>query len=275
MLKKIISLFLIVLTVFSIVSITGCSKSNTSNQFRVGMECDYAPFNWTQADEGDGTVPISTGGYAGGYDVEIAKCIAKGLGKELVIVKTEWDGLIPALTSGRIDAVIAGMSPTEERKQTVNFSVPYYDSDLVIVVKKDGPYSNAASLSDFSGAKITGQLNTFHYTVIDQIPGVVQQTAMETFPAMIVALDSGKIDGYISERPGAVSAAASNPNLTFVEFSAGKGFTYSPEEVQIAVALDKKNKDLDKINSIINGITAQERENFMINALNNQPIVAE
>ena len=257
-----------------VISLGSCKKE-TVNEFRVGMECDYAPFNWTQADEGEGTVPIAAGGYAGGYDVEIAKRIAEGLGRELVIVKTEWDGLIPALTSGRIDAVIAGMSPTEERKQTVNFSDPYYDSDLVIVVKKDSAFAGATSIADFAGAKITAQLNTFHYTVIDQIAGVNQQTAMETFPAMIVALNSGAIDGYISERPGAVSAATSNPDLTFVEFSSGNGFSYAPEEVQIAVALDKKNDDLAKINEIIRGITAEQRENYMIDALNNQPLVSE
>jgi len=239
------------------------------------MECDYAPFNWTQADQGDGTVPLSAGGHAGGYDVEIAKRIAEGLGRELVIVKTEWDGLIPALTSGRIDAIIAGMSPTDERKQTVDFSVAYYDSDLVIVVRKDSVFAEAKLLSDFSGAKITGQLNTFHYTVIDQIPGVLIQTAMETFPAMMVALDSGRIDGYVSERPGAISAATANPNLTFVGFSSGNGFEYSPEEVEIAVALAKNSKDLAKINEIIRGISESERNEYMISALDNQPIVAD
>ena len=273
-LRRSLSIIMVIVMLLSITTMVACTKKS-SNEFRVGMECDYAPFNWTQTEETAGTVPISSGGYAGGYDVEIAKRIAQGLGKELVIVKIEWDGLTPALTSGRIDAIIAGMSPTEERKETVNFSVPYYDSDLVVVVLKDSEYASASSISDFSGARITGQLNTFHYTVIDQIPNVDIQTAMETFPAMIVALDSGKIDGYISERPGAVSAAASNPNITFVEFSSGNGFSYEPEEVQIAVALDKKNKDLDKINAIINGITTSERETYMINALNTQPLIAE
>ena len=101
--------------------------------------------------------------YAGGYDVEIAKKIAEGLGKELVIVKTEWDGLVPSLQSGKIDAIIAGMSPTEERKQTIDFSDNYYTSNFVMIVKKGGPYENATSIQDFRGAKITGQLNTSHY----------------------------------------------------------------------------------------------------------------
>ena len=64
------------------------------------------------------------------------KRVAKQLGKELVIVKTEWDGLTPALVSGKIDAIIAGMSPTEERKATIDFTDSYYDSQLVLVVKK-------------------------------------------------------------------------------------------------------------------------------------------
>ena len=79
------------------------------------------------------------------------------------------------------------MSPTAERMATIDFTDPYYESELVIVVRKDGAYAEATSLADFAGAKITGQLNTFHYTVIDQIPDVQKQTAMDTFPTMIVA----------------------------------------------------------------------------------------
>ncbi len=269
--KKILVLVLTLAFVASLVfAATGAAEE--AAQFRVGMECNYAPFNWTQTAEDEHTVPIPSGGFAGGYDVEIAKRIADGLGRELVIVKTEWDGLIPALMSGKIDAVIAGMSPTEERKVTVDFSDPYYESDLVVVVKKDGDYVGATTLEDFSGSKITGQLNTFHYTVIDQIPDVVKEPAMKTFPAMIVALQSGKIDGYISERPGAVSAAAANPDLAFVEFPEGQGFEASPEDVAIAVALVKENPDKDAINAIISGISKEERVQLMDDAVANQPV---
>jgi len=242
-------------------------------ELRVGMECNYAPFNWTQTDDSNGAVEISSGGYAGGYDVEIAKRIAEGLGRKLVIVKTEWDGLPPALTSGKIDAIIAGMSPTEERKVTIDFTDNYYTSELVIVVKKDSKFANATSLADFSGAKITGQLNTFHYTVIPQIPDVKQQTAMETFPAMIVALESGSIDGYISERPGAVSAMESNPDLTFVEFPAGQGFEASEDDVAVAVGIAKGQEDLIAgINEILAGISDEERQEIMNAAVKNQPV---
>ena len=251
------------------------STTATLGEFRVGLECNYAPFNWTQADQTEGTVEISSGGYAGGYDIEIAKRIAAGLGKKLVVVKTEWDGLIPAVNAGKIDAVIAGMSPTEERKVSVDFSDPYYESELVIVVQKDSKYASATSLADFSGAKITGQLNTFHYTVIDQIPSVNKQAAMETFPAMIVALEAGKIDGYVSELPGAVSAAASNPDLTYVKFAADKGFQASEEDVAVSVAVKKGNTDLAKINEILKGISKEEREKLMNDAVKNQPVNEE
>ena len=165
-------------------------------------------------DDSNGGVKIEgSAEYAGGYDVEIAKKIAKDLGKELVIAKTEWDGLVPALTSGKVDAIIAGMSPTAKRKETIDFSDNYYKSDLVMVVKKGGKYDAATSIQDFKGAKITAQLNTFHYSVIDQIKGVSKETAMDNFPTMRVALQSGMIDGYVSERPEGVSSANANKTL--------------------------------------------------------------
>ena len=213
--KKRLSL-LIAMSLVSYDVITGCGSNSKSGStycrrgetFKVGLEAGYAPFNWTQMDDSNGGVKIEgSAEYAGGYDVEIAKKIADGLGKELVIVKTEWDGLVPALHSGKIDAIIAGMSPTAERKKTIDFSDNYYKSDLVMVVKKGGKYEGATSIQDFKGAKVTAQLNTFHYSVIDQIKGVVKKPAMDNFPAMRVALESGIIDGYVSERPEGVSAA--------------------------------------------------------------------
>ena len=108
--------------------------------FRIGLECNYAPFNWTQTESTQSSVPIFEGGYADGYDIQIAKIVAQGLGRELEVHKIEWDGLIPALLAGKIDAIIAGMSPREDRKVTIDFSEPYYTSDLVIVVKKDSAF---------------------------------------------------------------------------------------------------------------------------------------
>jgi len=246
--------------------------TGSNGELKVGLECNYPPFNWTQLDDSNGAVPIqgAAGQYAGGYDVEIAKRIADGLGMDLVIVKTEWDGLIPALQGDVIDVIIAGMSPTAERKETIDFTDNYYKSDLVMVVKADSKYANATKLEDFSGAKITAQLNTFHYTVIDQIDGVVKEQAMTDFPAMRVALESGIIDGYVSERPEGVSATAANSNFAMVVFE--DGFETSDDDTAIAAGIKKGREDLvEGINGILAGISEEERTEIMDNAIVNQP----
>ncbi len=245
--------------------------ATAAEPFRVGMECNYAPYNWTQTEPSDMAVPLPAG-YADGYDVQIAKLIAQGLGRELVVVKTEWDGLPQALQSGRIDAIIAGMSATQERKLVIDFTDNYYESALVVVVRKDSPYAQAKSLADLSGARITGQLNTFHYGVIDQIPGVLKQTAMDDFPSMTVALSSGRIDGYVSERPGAISAMTANPDLTYVDFADGQGFAVSPDDTAVAVGLQKGSPLLTPINEILAGISVEQREQIMLDALARQPL---
>ena len=273
-------LLLLTISLSAIMLLTGCGKngakveessSETEEEvFRVGLECGYAPFNWTQMDDANGGVKIEGAEeYAGGYDIEIAKKIAEGLGKKLVVVKTEWDGLVPALTSGKIDAIIAGMSPTVERKETIDFSDIYYKSDLVMVVKKGGKYQEANSIQDFKGAKITAQLNTFHYSVIDQIEDVDKQPAMDNFSAMRVALESGMIDGYVSERPEAISASTANENFTMVEFT--DGFVTSDDDTAIAVGIGKNSELTEKINEILVGISEEERTEIMDNAIKNQP----
>ncbi len=271
--KKKLSLLILAVATAAL-TLVGCGTSKESaeseNVFRVGMEAGYAPFNWTQNDDSNGAVKIDgSSEYAGGYDVEIAKKIADSLGKELVIVKTEWDGLVPALTSGKIDAIIAGMSPTEERKETIDFSDIYYKSDLVMLVKKGGSYDSAETLKDFSGAKVTAQLNTFHYSVIDQIPDVNKVEAMDNFPAMRVALESGVIDGYVTERPEAVSAQTANENFKMIEFK--EGFVTSEEDTAIAVGLQKDSELKDKINEVLKGISDKDRTNIMDEAIKNQP----
>jgi putative lysine transport system substrate-binding protein len=197
----------------------------------------------------------------------MAKKIADSLGMELVIVKTEWDGLIPGLTSGKLDLIIAGMSPTDERKEVIDFSDYYYESDLVIVVRKDGPFANATSIADFAGGKITGQLNTTHYTVIDQIAGVNKQEALPDFPSMINSLKSGFIDGYVSERPGALGATRVHSDLTFVGFDTDKGFNYDVNEANISIGMKKDSPLKDKVNDALAKISKEDRAKLMDTAI--------
>lgn len=255
---------------------TGGNEGNSgdnanSDVFRIGLEAGYAPFNWTQMDDSHGGVKMDgIAEYAGGYDVEIAKKIAEGLGKELVIVKTDWEGLLPAVQTGVVDAIIAGMSPTAERALEIDFTDNYYKSDLVMVVRKDGDYTGAKSIQDFSAAKIAAQQGTFHDTVIDQIEGVNHDTPMGGFGELRVALESGIIDGYVSERPEGISASAANSNFLMVEFD--EGFEASDDDVAIAVGLKKDSDELrDKINEILAEISEEERQEIMDKAIANQP----
>ncbi len=248
-----------------------------TDTLRVGMEAGYAPFNWTQTTDAHGAVPIQgeNSAWAGGYDVQIAKKVAAGLGKKLEIVKTSWDGLPVALQSGKIDAVIAGMSPTAERKKEIDFTNPYYESHLVIVTRKDSKYAKAKDLADFKGAKLTAQLNTFHYTVIDQIPGVQKEQAQKDFSAMRAALSSGVIDGYVSERPEGVTATSVDKNYAMVEFAKDKGFKTNPEDVQVAVGMRKGDPDVAKVNQILAGISEEERTKLMDAAIKEQPAASD
>ncbi len=275
--KRLLALTLaLVMCLFALTSCGGVdAKKDLENvkangKIVVGMECAYAPYNWTVSTPNENTVQISSG-YADGYDVQIAKLIAEGLGVELEIKAIEWDGLIPALESGDIDLIIAGMSPTEDRKLSIDFTDTYFDSNLVMVVKKDGAYADADNIQDFANAKITAQLNTFHYSVIDQIENVKKQTALPDFSALIQSLDSGAIDGYVCEKPGAISAVASHDDFAFVEFSAQNGFECDPAESSISVGARKNSTLVSEINKILAELTTADKEAMMDAAIERQP----
>ena len=281
--KKKLLLFVAAMMTALVLAACGADDSNTSSSsegedgeqasggvLKVGMEAGYPPFNWTQQDDSNGAVKIDgSAEYAGGYDVEIAKKVAEGLGKELVIVKMAWDGLVPALQSGVVDAIIAGMSPTDKRKESIDFTENYYTSDFVIVVKKGGAFEGAKTLADFEGAKITSQLGTTNYNVIEQIPNVKLQTAMEDFSAMRVAVQSGVIDGYVAERPEAVSATAANENFAYVELE--QGFKTDPADTAVAIGVRKDYDLTEKMSEIIKTISEEERMKLMDEAIANQP----
>lgn len=122
-------------------ALTSEAPANPSGVLRVAMECAYEPYNWTETSaKSVGAVAISGEGkeglYANGYDVQIAQYVANKLGMTLEICSYEWDSLIPALQSGNVDAIIAGMSPTAEREEEIDFTDVYYESNLVVIYQK-------------------------------------------------------------------------------------------------------------------------------------------
>lgn len=268
----IVSVMLVsLLLVGAVFCFTGCQNKKDDSKLYVGMECGYAPFNYTQTDASNGAVKISNAdGYANGYDVMIAKKIAEALGKELVIVKYKFEALIPAVNAKSLDMIIAGMSPTADRKEAIDFSDAYYTSQLVIVVRKaeyEGKYATATKLADFNGAKIAAQIGTFHNDALQAQAsqyGIVPQTPMSDFPALINALKTGAIDGYVAEEPGAKADCAANEELTYISLKNNDtGFSASPADVQIAIGLIKNSSIKDQINAALKKISAAERVKMM------------
>ena len=248
----------------------GVTNAQADNYLRVGMEAAYAPFNWTQDNSSNGAVPIEgTKQYTNGYDVQTSKKIAKALGKKPLIVKTKWEGLVPALTSGKIDLIIAGMSPTKERKKEIAFSNSYYTSEPVLVVRKDSKYAKAKNLNDFSGAKVTSQQGVYLYNLINQIPKVSRQTAMGDFSQMRQALASNVIDAYVSERPEALSSTKANSNFKMVSLK--NGFKVSKSDVTIAVGMRKGDPRIEQVNAALDQFPLKEQISLMDKIIPMQP----
>ena len=243
----------------------------------VGMECAYAPYNWTQMDDSNGAVPISNvpGAYANGYDVMIAKKICEANGWELEIMAIGWDGLVPALNAGQLDAVIAGQSITAERAAQVDFSDPYYYASIVTLTKKDSAYANAASVADLAGATATSQLGTIWYdTCLPQIENANILPAQETAPAMLVALNSGACDIVVTDHPTGQAALTAYPDLVMLDFGGGDGdFQVSDEDINIGISMKKGNTALkDAINEVLATMTTDDYNTMMDEAISVQPL---
>ena len=261
----------------SLILLTGCGSSikniHDDNKLTVGMECNYAPFNWSTTTADEYTEQISTVDYCDGYDVTIAKRLAKSLGMEIEIVKYDWDNLIPGLMQNEIDVVIAGMTATEDRKEVVDFTDPYYTSQEVVIVRKDSTLTSITDIQELKGKTVKGQLNTLYDTIIDQINGVKHGTAMESYPSLVNDLLNKGCDAITAELPVAEGIVASNPDLTYVTFKEGHGFT---ADTSVSIAVKKDNTELlDKLQKALNAISEEERQQMMLEAVERQPAVNE
>lgn len=242
----------------------------------VAMECAYAPYNWTQADDSNGAVPIKdSNNYANGYDVIIAKKLAEELGVEMEIVKSDWDSLIPAVQSGTVDCVIAGQSITADRMQQVDFTEPYFYATIVTLTKSDSQYASAASVADLSGATATSQMNTIWYNnCLPQIPDANILPAQADAPAMLVALNSGTCDIVVTDKPTGLAACVAYPDFTMLDFTGTEGeFEVSDEDINIGISLKKGNTELkEKLDSVLSTMTEEDFTELMDQAISVQPL---
>ncbi len=243
---------------------------------KVAMECGYAPYNWTQTTDANGAVPIANSkDFAFGYDVMMAKLVAQQLGYDLEIVKLDWDSLVPAVQSGSVDCVIAGQSITSDRMQMVDFTAPYYYASIVCLTTQDSKYAQAQGISDLKGAACTSQLGTIWYdTCLPQVPDAKILPAQESAPAMLVALNSKRVDFICTDMPTAKAAIIAYPNMTILDFSGSNDdFQVSEEEINIGISVSKKNPELTKaINSVLAKLTVDDFNSMMEQAISVQPL---
>ncbi|MBO7673540.1 MAG: transporter substrate-binding domain-containing protein [Atopobiaceae bacterium] len=248
------------------------AEFGADGKLRVGMEAAYAPYNWQETAESEYTIPIDnvSGAYADGYDVQVAKRIAAALNLEPVAIKLEWDGLIDSLNQGQIDCIIAGMTATPEREESIDFSDPYYDGTYCLVVRKDGSYTNATSLADFEGAAVLGQKDTLLDDMIDEIPGVNHLTPVKSVPNQISQLAAGSCDAITFDSANVPGVVRANPDFMGIVFEEGKGFS---ESVPVNVGVAKGHDDIIKtMNEVLDAFTAQEREQLLEEVVERQPV---
>ncbi|WP_195953154.1 transporter substrate-binding domain-containing protein [Clostridium saudiense] len=205
----------------------------------VGMSADYAPYEFHYIDENGKDV-------IGGFDVDIANEIADAIGVELVIQEMDFDALVSALPAGKVDVVISGMNPTEERAKVVDFSDIYYNSQHGILVRTEDvdKYKTFADLED---AKVGAQLGSTQEQIAKaEIPNADLQL-LANVNNLILELKSGKVDAIVMEKPVAEMAVKNNPDLAVGEP------TYEEKTGGNAVGVAKNNPELlAKINEVIN-----------------------
>ena len=277
--KKLIA---IALALVMILSMTACGgkeevKSGVEDGvLTVGMECAYAPYNWSQPDDSNGAVPIanSEGNYANGYDVMMAKKLCEANGWELEIMQLDWDSLIPAVQNGTIDAVIAGQSMTADRMEMVDFAGPYLYASIVCLAKSGTEQAAATGISALTGT-CTSQLGTIWYdSCLPQIEGAEIQTAAESAPAMLMALETGSVDFVCTDMPTAQGALVVYPDLVILDFTGTEDdFEVSDEDVNIGISVMKGNTILkDALDAILSAMTAEDFNELMAQAIAVQPI---
>lgn len=260
----------VALVLMAAISFSGCKgkKSESSKPvLRVGMECAYAPFNWTQdsATTPDGTAAVPIYGekyFAYGYDVAVSKMLAEHLGMDLEIHKSEWSSIGISMDVGDYDCIIAGMGRTAERELAYSFTEPYYYRDNCIVVKADGAYSEVKGISDLAGkgVRVTTQLGTGWVPLLDQIPGAVQSGNYETTSECFMAVSNNVSDLVIVDLPTAQSALMTNKGLKIIRLADDDTFKGDGPMVNVCIATRKNDTELrDKLQKALDEIGWNEK----------------
>jgi polar amino acid transport system substrate-binding protein len=206
----------------------------------VGTDAAYAPFE-SQNEKGEIV----------GFDIEVVQAIASKAGFEVKFVNTPWEGIFNALGQGDRDMVVSAVTITDERKQTMDFSNPYFDAQQLIAVKED---SKVARFADLKKLKVGVQTGTTGDEAVTQLLGKTSTNIrrFESTPLALKELESGGVDAVVADNGVVVHYVANNPGGRFKTVADPE---FVPE--QYGIALKKGNAELlDKVNQGLAAIRA-------------------
>lgn len=229
--KKIWQMILaVVLGILTTIVFTGCSSSSDNKpsadsaasasaddslakikakgKLVVGINAEFAPYEFHAMVDGKDTVA--------GFDVDLAREIAKDLGVELEIKELSFDALLTTLQSGQVDVIISGLSATEERRKTVDFSNPYYHSPEVVLTTKDN-LDKFNDFNDLKGKKIGIQLSSLQDKLMQTLLPDGNYTKIESMNTLFLSLKSKQIDAIVTSKDVCQMAIAANPEFVIAD----------------------------------------------------------
>lgn len=266
LLKKVLASCLALAMTFSIVACGNKEDKGTSSESKtalteikdkgelvVGLSADYAPYEFYTMVDGKKTIV--------GFDVELAKEIAKDLGVKLTLKEMKFDALLGALPAGQIDMIISGMNPDEERAKVIDFSDIYYTAQHgVLVNKKD--LDKYKSVEDLKSARVGAQMGSTQADIVKEKIKAEKPTLLVNVNNLILELKSGKIDALVTEKPVAEMAIKNNNELALSKIE------FKDETGGNAVAVKKGEKELvEQVNKTIKRLKdSGELDKFIVDA---------
>ena len=268
---------------FSVSAWNGSAVSN--DRLVIGLECAYQPFNWELNSSNEYTLPIDgTKQFADGFDIQIARYLSEDLHKDVVIKKIEWESLIPSLQSGEINMILAGMSSTEERRKTIDFTDPYLSSDLAFLIKKDNlpvgndkdhPLNYEQLLNLFNNQSLVCQMGVVGDDIIEDYftskegYSIRHNDALKTYPLAALDVAQGISFAMPAELP--VVEAMTNIDNTLAVLYVDYSFLSAGdlEGLSVNIGLKKGNDELrNELNQSLARLSQTRRSQMMGDACN-------
>lgn len=245
---------------------------------KIGMECDYAPFNWTDQNSSGNTLKIANaGGYADGYDVQIARLLGRALDIPVEIYAEKWDSLITDVQNDAINMVIAGMTDTAERRESIAFTDEYYHSEVVLLAKKDvakeyeGTRLGSSALKTLlAGKNVVSQKDTVEDDMIDSFVtdyGCYHAAAQSTYGLAAQDVANNIADFLTVELPVAQAYVSSMKNVGIIRINQDVISEYEGE-LGVSIGIKKENVGLQAaLNAALAQINSDTRNQIMTAAV--------